>query len=74
MEFDDLRIRQLLNRVRFSRGARFVALDIVSRQEYTIARYDLAGFKVGNVSNDDFLWNRSRSQKKFLAPLNMPVL
>lgn len=53
-------VRDFLDSVGFSRSARLVTFDIMTREEDTIARDDFTGFQKCDISNKDFLIKRRK--------------
>jgi len=54
-EHDTIVIGDLLDRVRLSGRPRFVALDVVARNEYAVTQNDLTGFEKDDITNEEFL-------------------
>ena len=56
-ERDAIRVRELADSVGLASSTGLVALNVVARQENTVARDNLARFQQRNIANDDLLNN-----------------
>jgi len=54
-QLDEFRVGNLLDGVRFSSSAGFIAFDIVARDEDTIAGYDFTRFKQSDIAHNYLL-------------------
>ena len=50
-----VRVRKLADSIGLASGTGLVALDVVARQENTIARDDFTGFQKRDIADDDLL-------------------